>query len=155
MCGLNVHTNALQRTAARFLFEDLRFLVGIQELLLILETDSGCSSTLRSSSLYLSVWLVANLAFRDCSGIIRCTNCLNSEQQFQPQFQLFEQFLNICFSAKLGKFPITFSTRSVQVILKSRNELSDLWRFWIFVLRSWVQSCLFSISCLVLSLDNF
>lgn len=52
--------------AARLLFEDLRFLVGGQELLLILETDSGCPSALRSSSLYLSVWLVANLAFGDC-----------------------------------------------------------------------------------------
>lgn len=60
-CGLNVHTNASRYTEV--LFEDLRFLVGGQELLLILETNSGCLFSLRSGSLYLSVWPVANLVF--------------------------------------------------------------------------------------------
>lgn len=50
---------------AGVLFKDLRFLVGGLELLSILETNSGCLFLLRSSTLHLSVWLVANLALRE------------------------------------------------------------------------------------------
>lgn len=64
-CGLNVHTDAWRYTEAGVLFKDLRFLVGGLEILLILETNSGCLFLLRSSTLHLSVWLVANLAFRE------------------------------------------------------------------------------------------